>query len=195
MPSSQLIPPRATADDIAIEAMNDVLGGQFTARLNMNLREDKHWSYGAYSMAQDARGQRALLAYAAVQSDKTAESLKEIRNEIKDIATTRPASADEVALVKRSNILSLPGQWETGAAVLGSISKLVEFGLPDTYWAGYADAVRSLTPEQVNQAARDHLQPEGLVFVVVGDRKVIEPGLKALGFDAIQLVDTDGELL
>ena len=193
--AGQLIPPRATADDIAIEAMNDVLGGQFTARLNMNLREDKHWSYGAYSMAQDARGQRALLAYAAVQSDKTAESLKEIRNEIKDIATTRPASADEVALVKRSNILSLPGQWETGAAVLGSISKLVEFGLPDTYWAGYADAVRSLTPEQVNQAARDHLQPEGLVFVVVGDRKVIEPGLKALGFDAIQLVDTDGELL
>ncbi|MBM4221916.1 MAG: insulinase family protein, partial [Gammaproteobacteria bacterium] len=193
--AGQLIPPRATADDIAIEAMNDVLGGQFTARLNMNLREDKHWSYGAYSMAQDARGQRALLAYAAVQSDKTAESLGEIRREITGLATNRPASAGEVALVKRSNTLSLPGQWETGTAVLGSISKLVEFGLPDDYWAGYADAVRKLTPEQVNQAARDHLQPENLVFVVVGDRKAIEPGLKALGFDFIQLLDADGELL
>ncbi len=193
--AGQLIPPRATADDIAIEAMNDVLGGQFTARLNMNLREDKHWSYGAYSMAYDARGQRPLLAYAAVQSDKTAESLGEIRREITEIASTRPASDAEVALVKRSNTLSLPGQWETGAAVLGSISKLVEFGLPDAYWASYADAVRSLTPEQVNKAARDHLQPDNLLFVVVGDRKVIEPGLKALGFDSIQLVDTDGELL
>lgn len=192
--AGQLIPPRATPDDIAIEAMNDVLGGQFTARLNMNLRENKHWSYGAYSLAYDARGQRPLLAYAAVQSDKTAESLGEIRKEITEIATTRPASAEEVALVKRSNTLSLPGQWETGSAVLGSISKLVEFGLPDDYWASYADAVRSLTPTQVNQAARDYLQPANLVFVVVGDRAVIEPELKKLGFDSIQLVDTDGEL-
>jgi zinc protease len=193
--AGQLIPPRATPDDLAIEAMNDVLGGQFTARLNMNLREDKHWSYGAYSLSYDARGQRPLLAYASVQSDKTAESLSEIRKEITDITTTRPATAAEVALVKRSNTLSLPGQWETGSAVLGSISKLVEFGLPDDYWAHYADAVRGLTPEQVNQAARDHLQPANLVIVVVGDRAVIEPGLKALGFDSIQLVDTDGELL
>ncbi|MCL4780736.1 MAG: insulinase family protein [Gammaproteobacteria bacterium] len=193
--AGQLIPPRATTDDIAIEAMNDVLGGQFTARLNMNLRENKHWSYGAYSMAYDARGQRPLLAYAAVQSDKTAESLGEIRKEITELATSRPATAEEVALVKRSNTLSLPGQWETGSAVLGSISKLVEFGLPDTYWTSYADAVRSLTPAQVNQAARDYLQPGNMVFVVVGDRKLIEPGLKALGFDSIQLVDTDGELL
>ena len=144
-------PAARHAGRLAIEAMNDVLGGQFTARLNMNLREDKHWSYGAYSLAYDARGQRPLLAYASVQSDKTAESLSEIRKEITEITTTRPASADEVALVKRSNTLSLPGQWETGGAVLGSISKLVEFGLPDGYWANYADAVRSLTPEQVNQ--------------------------------------------
>ena len=119
----------------------------------------------------------------------------EIRKEITDLATDRPATADEVALVKRSNTLSLPGQWETGSAVLGSISKLVEFGLPDNYWATYADAVRSLTPEQVNQAARDYLQPGNLVFVVVGDRAAIEPGLGKLGFDSIQLVDTDGDLL
>ena len=193
--AGQLIPPRSTPDDIAIEAMNNVLGGKFTARLNMNLREEKHWSYGAYSMAYDARGQRPLLAYAAVQSDKTAESLSEIRKEITDIATKRPATADEVALVKRSNTLSLPGQWETGSAVLGSISELVEFGLPDNYWSTYADAVRSLTPEQVNRAAHDYLQPDNLLFVVVGDRAAIEPGLRKLGFDSIQLVDADGELL
>jgi zinc protease len=193
--AGQLIPPRADRDDIAIEAMNDVLGGQFTARLNMNLREDKHWAYGAYSFAYDARGQRPLLAYAPVQTDKTAESLAEIRDEIAGLAGARPATAEEVALVKRSNTLSLPGQWETGDAILDSISELVEFGLPDDYWNNYAAAIRALTPENVNKAARDYLRPSDLVFVVVGDRKVIEPGLKALGFDTIQLVNADGELL
>ncbi len=193
--AGQLIPPRADPDDIAIEAMNDVLGGQFTARLNMNLREDKHWAYGAYSFAYDARGQRPLLAYAPVQTDKTTESLTEIRNEIAGIAGDRPATSEEVTLVKRSNTLSLPGQWETGGAILGSISELVEFGLPDDYWNNYAAAIRALTPDQVNKAARDYLHPSNLVIVVVGDRKLIEPGLKGLGFDTIQLIDADGELL
>ena len=193
--AGQLIPPRATPDDLAIATMNDVLGGKFTARLNMNLREDKHWSYGAYSFAYDARGQRPLLAYAPVQSDKTAEAITEIRNEIAGIVGKRPATPEEVALVKRTNTLSLPGQWETGGAVLGSISEIVEFGLPDDYWNNYAAAIRGLTPDQVNKAASDYLQPDDLVLVVVGDRKVIEPGLKGLGFDNIQLVNADGELL
>jgi zinc protease len=193
--AGQLIPSRATPDDLAISTMNDVLGGKFTARLNMNLREAKHWSYGAYSFAYDARGQRPLLAYAPVQSDKTAEAITEIRNEIAGIVGKSPATPEEVALVKRTNTLSLPGQWETGGAILGSISEIVEFGLPDDYWNNYAATLRSLTPEQVNKAARDHLHPDDLVFVVVGDRQVIEPGLKGLGFDTIQLINTDGELL
>ncbi len=193
--AGQLIPPRATPDDAAIELMNDVLGGQFTSRLNMNLREAKHWSYGARSFAYDARGQRPLLAYAPVQSDKTAESIAEIRREFAEITGQRPATAEEVALVKRTNTLSLPGQWETGGAVLGSISQIVEFGLPDDYWNNYAATIRGVTPEQVNAAARDYLRPADLVLVVVGDRKVIEPGLAALGFDKIQLVNADGELL
>ncbi|MDH4022047.1 MAG: insulinase family protein, partial [Gammaproteobacteria bacterium] len=106
-----------------------------------------------------------------------------------------PATAEEVALVKRSNTLSLPGQWETGDAILGSISELVEFGLPDDHWNNYAATIRALTPEEVNKAARDYLHPSDLVIVVVGDRKLVEPGLKDLGFDTIQLVNADGELL
>ena len=193
--AGQLIPSRAAPDDLAIATMNDVLGGKFTARINMNLREAKHWSYGAYSFAYDARGQRPLLAYAPVQSDKTSEAVTEIRNEFAGIVGKRPATPDEVELVKRTNTLSLPGQWETGRAVVSSISELVEFGLPDDYWNRYAATIRGLTPEQVNKAATDHLRPEDLVFVVVGDRQVIEPGLKRLGFDAIQLVNADGDLL
>jgi zinc protease len=193
--AGQLIPSRAAPDDLAIATMNDVLGGKFTARINMNLRETKHWSYGAYSFAYDARGQRPLLVYAPVQSDKTSEAVTEIRNEFAGIVGKRPATTDEVELVKRTNTLSLPGQWETGGAVVGSISEIVEFGLQDDYWNRYAATIRGLTPEQVNKAATDHLRPEDLVFVVVGDRQVIEPGLKSLGFDAIQLVNADGDLL
>ncbi len=193
--AGQLIPSRATPDAIAIELMNDVLGGQFTSRLNMNLRENKHWSYGARSFAYDARGQRPLLAYAPVQTDKTAESIAEIRKEFAEIVGKRPATPEEVAMVKGTNTLSLPGQWETGDAVLGSISQLVQFGLPDDYWNDYAAAIRGVTPDQVNKAAGDYLRPDDLVMVVVGDRQVIEPGLKGLGFDSIQLINADGELL
>ncbi len=193
--AGQLIPSRAAPDDLAIATMNDVLGGKFAARLNMNLREAKHWSYGAYSFAYDARGQRPLLAYAPVQSDKTSEAVTEIRNEFASIVGKRPATPDEVALVKRTNTLSLPGQWETGGAVVSSISDIVEFGLPDDYWNRYAATIRGLTPEQVNKAATDYLRPEDLIIVVVGDRQLIEPGLRRLGFDAIQLVNADGELL
>ena len=81
------------------------------------------------------------------------------------------------------------------SAVLGSVSQIVQFGLPDDYWNNYAATIRGVTPEQVNKAAKDHLRPEDLVMVVVGDRQVIEPKLKGLGFDSIQLINADGELL
>jgi zinc protease len=136
-----------------------------------------------------------LLAYAPVQTDKTAESIIEIRKEFAELVGKRPATPDEVAAVKHTNTLSLPGQWETGGAVLGSISQIVEFGLPDDYWNSYAATIRGVTPEQVNKAAQDHLRPADLVMVVVGDRQVIEPGLKGLGFDSIQPINADGELL
>jgi zinc protease len=193
--AGQLVPPRNMEDDVAFETLNDVLGGQFSARINMNLRETKHWAYGAYSFVTDAKGPRPLLAYAPVQTDKTAESLAEIRREFRDIVGERPATEEEVSRVKKTNTLSLPGQWETAAAVLKSVSDLVEFGLPDDYWNRYADQVRSVTTEQVNAAARQHLRPDGLVFVVVGDRARVEPELKALGFGSIRLIDADGGTL
>jgi zinc protease len=190
----QLLPPRNAADDIDIETLNDVLGGQFSARINMNLRETKRWAYGAYSFINEARGPRLLLAYAPVQTDKTTESLAELRREFADIVGPRPATDEEVQVVKTINTLSLPGRWESSAAVLGSVSELVQFGLPDDYWNAYADEVRGVTTAAVNAAGKRHLKPDELVFVVVGDRAVIEPGLATLGFDRIQLIDADGEL-
>jgi zinc protease len=188
----QLIPPRANPDEIAIQAMNDVLGGLSSSRINMNLREDKGWSYGAYSLIVDARGQRPLLAYAPVQTDKTSESVEELFDEMYQITGERPPTGEELSIVKDSNTLSLPGRWEAAADVLASLGEVVRFDLPDNYWSDFADRVNSLTVEQVSQAAETYLRPDEIAWVVVGDREKIEPGLRELGFDEIRLINSDG---
>lgn len=190
--AGQLLPPKANPDEIAIQAMNDILGGLSSSRINMNLREDKGWSYGAYSLIVDARGQRPLLAYAPVQTDKTKQSLEELFNEIYQITGERPPTEPELSIVKDSNTLSLPGRWEAAADVLGSISQIVRFQLPDDYWSVFADRVNSLNVPQVLEAAEIYIRPNDIAWVVVGDREKIEPGLRELGFDEIRLIDADG---
>jgi zinc protease len=190
--AGQLLPPKANPDEMAIQAMNDILGGLSSSRINMNLREDKGWSYGAYSLIVDARGQRPLLAYAPVQTDKTRESVEELFNEIYKIRSERPPTEAELSIVKDSNTLSLPGRWEGAADVLGSISQIVRFGLPDDYWSVFADRVNSLDVPQVIEAANTYIRPDDIVWVVVGDLKKIEPGLRELEFDEIRLIDADG---
>jgi len=190
--AGQLLPPKANPDEIAIQAANDILGGMSSSRINMNLREDKGWSYGAYSLIVDARGQRPLLAYAPVQTDKTRESVEELFNEIYQITGERPPTEDELSIVKDSKTLSLPGRWEAAADVLGSISQIVRFQLPEDYWSVFADRVNSLDVSEVSQAAETFIQPNDIAWVVVGDREKIEPALRELGFDEIRLIDADG---
>ncbi|MCQ3934048.1 MAG: insulinase family protein [Gammaproteobacteria bacterium] len=189
----QLMPPKANPDEFAIQAMNNILGGQVSARINMNLREDKHWSYGAYSVLRDARGQRPYFAYAPVQTDKTAEALQELRGELRAITSTRPPTADELERVKNTEVLQLPGRWETADAVVGALAESVRFGLPDDYWQDYAAQVRAVTLADVDRAARQYLHPDREVWVVVGDRSKIEPGLSKLGFRAIRAITADGD--
>ena len=116
--AGQLIAPMINPREVAIEAMNDVLGGQFSARINMNLREQKSWSYGARSMISTTAAQRPWLIYAPVQIDKTAPALAEIHRELSEFLGDRPASKEELERVKRSNILSLSGRWETNGPCL-----------------------------------------------------------------------------
>ena len=184
-------PPRANPDEIAQGVVNRVLGGNFTSRINMNLREDKHWTYGARTGLSDARGPRLFLASAPVQADKTKESLQEIQKELAGIVGARPVTADELAAAKGSLTLALPGRWETGNAVAGSIVEVVSYGLGDGYYDAYAGKVRALTPEQVAQAAK-FIQPDQVVWVVVGDRAKIEKGLSELGLGAPVILDADG---
>jgi zinc protease len=188
-------PPKATPDEPAIETMNQILGGSPTARLNLNLREDKHWSYGSFSFFRDARGQRPFMAYAPVQTDKTAEALAELRKELSGIVDGRPPTAEELARAQSSLTLTLPGSWETSDAVAASIGDIVAFGLDDRYFDGYAGRIRAQTLETVTAAARETIHPDRLVWVVVGDRAKIEPGVRQLGLGEIRLIDADGKPL
>src|SRR6266853_1489327 len=170
-------PPRANPQEIAIEAMNNSLGGMFGARLNMNLREDKHWSYGVRSVLRDARSQRPFYAVAPVQTDKTKEALVEMNKEFRGIVGDHPVSADELAKIQANETLKLPGSRETLDALGQSMVDLVQFGLPDDYYDTYAGKVRALKTNDVSQAAKEVVRPDNLIWIVVGDRAKIESGV------------------
>jgi zinc protease len=190
--AGNVAPPKANPDEPAIETMSAVLGSDFSSRLNMNLREDKHWSYGAYSFIRNARGPRPFLALAPVQTDKTAEAIVELRKELAGIVRDRPIQPDELERAKASLTLTLPGSWETMDAIGGTIASIVAFGLDDRYFDTYADRVRALTVATVTAAAGRTVRPDQLIWVIVGDRSKIEPAVRELKLGEIHLVDADG---
>ena len=190
--AGDVAPPKANSEEPAIETMSAVLGSDFGSRLNMNLREDKHWAYGAFSFIRDARGQRPFLAYAPVQTDKTKEAAAEVLKELRGIGGEKPIVADELERAKASLTLTLPGSWETMGALAGSIDDIVTFGLDDRYFDTYADNIRKQTVETVTAAARNTVQPDHLVWIIVGDRAKIEAPLRELQLGEFHLLDADG---
>ena len=192
--AGQVAPPKGDPANLRIEAMNDIIGGGFTSRINLNLREDKGWSYGARAILLDAAGQRPYYAFAPVQTDRTAESMAEIDREIRSIRSggSRPATADELAKVTDQNTLTLPGRWETNGAVMASLIEMTRFDLPDDYWDTFADAVREIDLSDVSAQADRVLQPDNLVWIVVGDRVRIEEKIRGLGLGEMRFLDADG---
>jgi len=190
-----IAPPTANPDELAIQAMNDALGGLFVSRINGNLREDKHWSYGTSTFLFPARAQRPWMTIAPVQTDKTKESLAEVNKEFRAILSDRPLSKEELATVQDNETLSLPGSRETQEAVGDSINDLVHFGLPDDYYDTMASKIRALKPADVAAAAKQIVHPDNLIWVIVGDRAKIEPGIKELNLGEIKLLDPDGKPL
>jgi zinc protease len=190
--AGQLAPPSADPDRIAIETMNFILGGDFVSRLNMNIREEKHWSYGAGSFLTGARGQQPFIAYAPVQADKTKETMDEIRKELEGMLGKKPISADEYGNAKNSQTLQLPGLWETMTAVEQSLVEMVRFGLPDDYYQFYPQRVLQLQIEDLDRAARKVIHPESILWLVVGDRATIEPKVRELGYGDVFVIDSDG---
>ena len=193
--AANIAPPAGQGNEIAIETMNEIIGGSFTSRINMNLRENKHWSYGARSLLISTKGQRLFITYAPVQTDKTVESIAEIKRELVEYLSGKPATNEELSKVKDNNTFSLPGRWETANAVLRDIEEIVTYDLPDNYWDTYAGNVRSLSLDQIAESANNVIKPHNLVWVVVGDREKIEPRINELGIDEIIHLDVDGNYL
>jgi len=193
--AANIAPPTGEGNEFAIETMNEIIGGAFSSRINMNLREDKHWAYGARSVVLSTEGQRPYIAYAPVQTDKTMESMAEIKRELVEYLGDNPATDEELNKVKNNNTLSLPGRWETANAVLRDIAVIVAYDLPDDYWDTYVENVRSLSLEQIAESAEMVIKPDNLVWVVVGDREIIEPKIRELELGEIIHLDADGNLL
>ena len=192
--AGNIAPLKSDPDDIAIESMNHVLGGSFTSRINMNLREDKHWSYGSGSFLFGLKGPRPIMSYALVQTDKTTESVQEVYKEFSEILGSRPVTEDELNKIKQNRVLRLPGSWETNSAVLSSIGNIIMFSLPENYYETYPEKVKGLSLDDMNNAAAKTLKPENLIWVVVGDKAKIEEGLKTLGYDLFY-ADADGNVI
>jgi zinc protease len=163
-------PKRTAPDYVPTYLMASILGGSFTSRLNMNLREDKGYSYGARGGFSYSRAYGTFSAGASVRTDATYQTVLEIDRELKDLwSGKQPATQDELGREKASATLSLPGRFATGAATLSAYRSLAYFGLPLDYWSGYTARVEKATSAQVASSARRHLRPGQAVYVVVGD--------------------------
>jgi len=190
-----LAPPRSDPDNIAFETVNTVLGGNFVSRLNMNLREDKHWSYGASSALVNARGQRPFVVSATVQSDRTAEAIQETLKELREMVGPRALTDTEIRLAKSNLVLTLPGSNETSGDVASSYADILTYGLPDTYLNDFVGKVADLTPPQLQAAATRLIHPQALTWIVVGDLAVIEPAIRKLELGEVRVLDADGNVL
>ncbi|MDQ3534186.1 MAG: insulinase family protein [Bacteroidota bacterium] len=193
--AGHVAPPYNNPAAVAIETMNNILGGEFTSRINMNLREDKHWAYGAFTFLLSARGQRPFIAYAPVQSDKTKESMIEISKELNEFVSTRPATEEEFSKAQENRILQLPGSWETIGAVGSSINNIIQYGLSDDYYQTYANSIKDLKLANILESSQEVVKPKNLTWIVVGDRAKIEQGIKELNYGNIVYIDVNGNVI
>jgi zinc protease len=186
----------STMDDTALDfdLANGVFGGTFTSRINMNLREAKSWSYGAYSSASGARGQRPWIIAAPVQIDRTVDAIGELQRELAEFVGGRPASVEELAKIKAQNIRGMPGQYETAGAVMGTIAGILRYQRPDDYVQQLQQRTEALPLEAV-QAAAATLEPARMTWVIVGDLAKIEQPIRELGLGEVQVLDSDGKPL
>ncbi len=184
-----IAPPINASQEVALGTLNDIWGGTFGSRLNMNLREDKHWSYGAQSVLLQTIAQRPFVGFAPVQTDKTKESLEEMRKEFKDVVGPRPPSEAELDKAKLRKILELPGSRETQDAVARSIRTILQGGLPDDYWDTYSGKVRALSTGDLKDAARTLIDPDHLIWVIVGDRAKIEKSIRELDLGELKIIE------
>jgi len=187
-------PPRTTPDYVALEVLNNVFGGLFSSRLNMNLREEHGYTYGANSLFRYARARGYLSAVAAIRSDVTAPGLKEMLHELERLHTT-PPTPDELKLAQGAFAQSLAGLFETSATTTRTVAELYVYDLPMSYYTALPAQAYEVTSAQVTALADRYLDRAAAKIVVVGDRKNAEPAITALGVGPVEVVDDDGRRL
>jgi zinc protease len=180
---------RSDPKGIAMDLLNDALGGNLSSRLNMNLREKKHWTYGAHSVLWTARDQRPFIAYAAVQRDKTKDAIQEFSNEFRAVRSDRPIAAEELAAIKSHRIMRLPGSLQSLDSLTRSIADLIETGLPDDYYLSLPGKISALTAVDLQNAAEILLRPDRMWWLVVGDRATIKSSLLEAGIGDVEVID------
>ena len=175
-----VLPVKGADDPIALRAANDILGGLFSSRLNTDLRETKAWAYGVSSGVGDAQDRVTAQIVAPVQADRTADSIAAMIADVKSLTGSKPITPAERDATIENSIRSLPGDFESGAAMLGAIERNAIYGRGDDYYARLVPRLQALTPAQLNEAAR-LVAIDDFTWVVVGDRKIVEPQLAKLG--------------
>jgi zinc protease len=169
-------------DDLeTLRAANEVFGGSFLSRINTNLRETKGWSYGVRSQLSNGKQQVNFIMAAPVQSDKTGDSIKELRTDLKAFLTSKGITAEELTRTINGNVRELPGSFETSSDVLGGLQNIVNYGRPDDYYEKLAGVYTGMTAGQIDAAARKVLAADDMLFVVVGDAKTVKPQLESIG--------------
>jgi zinc protease len=171
---------RGSVDEPRARVMNALLGGLFNSRLNLNLREDKGWTYGARSSLDMRRSAGPLTVRASVETAVTADAIAQMRQEIHRLCESSPSEA-EMRTAAGSLTRSLPLRFETASQVAGKLVEQIVYGLADDYWARLVEDIRALTPAEVRDAAARYLNPARLVTLVIGDAEVVIPELEALG--------------
>ncbi len=189
---AQLAPPQNDPDAIALQLVNGIFGGKFSARINMNLREDKHWSYGVRAVLPPAKGQRPYISISAVQTDKTKESMVELVKEYKGIAGEKPITPEELKDEQSNTTLALPGNFETVQQLSGAYGNIIQYSLPEDYYNTFTQKALALTPESANEVAKKYILPDHLVWVVVGDMGKVESGIRELNLGEVHKIDADG---
>lgn len=180
---------RATPDYFPIQVMNTVLGGSFSSRLNLNLREKHGYTYGA-SSGFDMRAEAGpFVASAGVQTDKTGESLTEFFNELN--AILQPVPADELARAKNYVSLRFPSGFETSGDISRRLEEVLVYRLPDDYFSRYVQHIEAVTAADVQRVAKQYVQPDKVAVVVTGDRKTIEPVIRALNLGPVNILTVD----
>ena len=183
--------PRLHPDYLGLTLMNYAFGGQFSARLNQNLRQEKGYSYGYQSHVQWFRSSSLMLAGGSVQTEVTKESVFETLKEYNEVRGSRPISEEELENAKASVLRSFPANFERPGAIMGQVLQMVQFGLPDDYLQTVRANVEAVTLDDVHRITQELVRPDQLKILVVGDRQLIETGLRQLDLPTVVL-DADG---